>query len=410
MSYLDTLLQGVDVEWKTLGEVTFWDKRFQGVDSTLQKTVLKFKHISAEKLKRLKVPNGTIKLLSTGNFDGFTTVDLVKDEINIGEVITIPTGGTANLKYYNGNFIDSGNLLGSSSNLNLYSLKYIYYYLLNINDIIQNYFRGSGVKHPSMPEIINILIPIPPLPVQSEIVRILDTFTELTAELTAELLKRRVQYKYYMTLLFDNVKESDLHSIAKVCHIEKGTTPIQKAIPGKYPMVVTTTERKSCETYQFDAKAVCIPLVSSRGHGVASLNQVYYQEGKFALGNILCAIIPKNEEQVCSKYLYYYFQLTKEYTLVPLMKGGANVALRINDIEKVKVPIPSLEEQSRIVSILDKFDTLTNSISEGLPKEIELRKKQYEYYRDMLLTFPSLRAAGEAIQKSEAIRKNNTTR
>ncbi|HRS68498.1 MAG TPA: hypothetical protein P5564_07810, partial [Paludibacteraceae bacterium] len=76
MSYLDTLLQGVDVEWKTLGEVTFWDKRFQGVDSTLQKTVLKFKHISAEKLKRLKVPNGTIKLLSTGNFDGFTTVDL----------------------------------------------------------------------------------------------------------------------------------------------------------------------------------------------------------------------------------------------------------------------------------------------------------------------------------------------
>ena len=141
MSYLDTLLQGVDVEWKTLGEVTFWDKRFQGVDSTLQKTVLKFKHISAEKLKRLKVPNGTIKLLSTGNFDGFTTVDLAKDEINIGEVITIPTGGTANLKYYNGNFIDSGNLLGSSSNLNLYSLKYIYYYLLNINDIIQNYFR-----------------------------------------------------------------------------------------------------------------------------------------------------------------------------------------------------------------------------------------------------------------------------
>lgn len=190
-----------------------------------------------------------------------------------------------------------------------------------------------------------------------------------------------------MTLLFDNVKECDLHSVAKVCHIEKGKTPIQKAIPGKYPMVVTTTERKSCETYQFDAKAVCIPLVSSRGHGVASLNQVYYQEGKFALGNILCAIIPKNEDQVCSKYLYYYFQLTKEYTLVPLMKGGANVALRINDIEKVKVPIPQLEEQFRIVSILDTFDTLTTSISEGLPKEIELRKKQYEYYRDRLLTF-----------------------
>ena len=212
MSYLDTLLQGVDVEWKTLGEVTFWDKRFQGVDSTLQKTVLKFKHISAEKLKRLKVPNGTIKLLSTGNFDGFTTVDLVKDEINIGEVITIPTGGTANLKYYNGNFIDSGNLLGSSSNLNLYSLKYIYYYLLNINDIIQNYFRGSGVKHPSMPEIINILIPIPSLEEQERIVSILDKFDTLTTYISEGLPKeielRKKQYEYYRDMLLTFPKEN----------------------------------------------------------------------------------------------------------------------------------------------------------------------------------------------------------
>ena len=69
-------------------------------------------------------------------------------------------------------------------------------------------------------------------------------------------------------------------------------TPIQKAIPGKYPLVVTTTARKSCNNYQFDKPTVCIPLVSSRGHGVASLNRVYYQEGKFALGNILCGVTP----------------------------------------------------------------------------------------------------------------------
>jgi len=233
----------------------------------------------------------------------------------------------------------------------------------------------------------NVIIPLPPLPIQEEIVRILDNFTELTAELTAELTDRKKQYKYYSTTLFDNAKKSGVGFIKDVCCIEKGKTPIQKAIPGGYPMVVTTTERKSCDSYQFDTKAVCIPLVSSRGHGVASLNHVYYQEGKFALGNILCALIPKDKTEILPKYLYYYFEQTKDYTLVPLMKGGANVALHMKDIEKLKIPIPPFPEQQRIVDILDRFDTLCNDISSGLPAEIEARQKQYEYYRDKLLTF-----------------------
>src|SRR5690554_2357957 len=119
MSFLEKLLEGVSVEWKPLGEVTFWDKRFQGVNPLLQPTVLNFKHVSAAKLKSLKKSNGNVKLLSTGNFDGYTTKDLAENNINFGEVITIPTGGTANLKYYNGEFVDSGNLLGSSRDINL---------------------------------------------------------------------------------------------------------------------------------------------------------------------------------------------------------------------------------------------------------------------------------------------------
>lgn len=264
------------------------------------------------------------------------------------------------------------------------------YYILNRNKQLLKYDNGVDQTNLKRDQILNITIPLPPIEVQREIVRILDNFTELTAKLTAELQKRKEQYRHYSTVLFDDAKKSGVHSIEEVCHIEKGKTPIQKAIPGGYPMVVTTTERKSCDTYQFDAKAVCVPLVSSRGHGVASLNHVYYQEGKFALGNILCAMIPKNEEQVYPKYLYYYFEQTKDYTLVPLMKGGANVALHMNDVKKVKVPIPSLEEQKRIVKILDRFDTLCNDISTGLPAEIEARTKQYEYYRDKLLTFKEL--------------------
>lgn len=264
------------------------------------------------------------------------------------------------------------------------TLRYIFHIMGNIG------LTSDEHKRLWISTYSTISIPLLPLPAQEEIVRILDNFTKLTAELTEELQKRREQYRHYSTMLFDGAKESGVHSIEEVCHIEKGKTPIQKAIPGRYPMVVTTTERKSCDTYQFDAKAVCVPLVSSRGHGVASLNHVYYQEGKFALGNILCAIIPKNEEQVYPKYLYYYFEQTKDYTLVPLMKGGANVALHMNDVEKVKVPIPSLEEQKHIVDILDRFETLCNDISVGLPAEIEARQNQYEYYLDKLLTFKEL--------------------
>lgn len=369
MSTIAKLLEGAEVEWKTLGEVC------ENLDSM-----------------RKPVTSGLRETGIIPYYGASGVVDYVKDYIFDGDFLLVSEDG-ANLiaRVTPIAFSISGKTwVNNHAHVLKFNTdaerRFIEYYLNSID--LTQYITGAAQPKLNQRSLNSINVPSPPLPVQSEIVSILDTFTELTEELTAELLKRRVQYKYYMTLLFDNVKESDLHSIAKVCHIEKGTTPIQKAIPGKYPMVVTTTERKSCETYQFDTKAVCIPLVSSRGHGDASLNQVYYQEGKFALGNILCAIIPKNKEQVCSKYLYYYFQLTKEYTLVPLMKGGANVALRINDIEKVKVPIPPLEEQSRIVSILDKFDTLTTSISEGLPKEIELRKKQYEYYRDLLLTFP----------------------
>lgn len=267
--------------------------------------------------------------------------------------------------------------------------KYFYYFISSEsvknslvtqkNTSSQGYIRAGSIE--------NLKFPLPPLLVQNEIVRILDNFIELTAVLTVELQQRSEQYRHYSTLLFDNAKKSGVHSIEDVCHIKKGNTPIQKAVPGEYPMVVTTTKRKSCDTFQFDDKAVCIPLVSSRGHGVASLNHVYYQEGKFALGNILCALIPKDEEQVYPKYLYYYFEQTKDYTLVPLMKGGANVSLHMNDIRKVKVPIPSMEEQKRIVDILGHFDTLCNDISIGLPAEIAARKKQYEYYCDKLLSF-----------------------
>ena len=125
---------------------------------------------------------------------------------------------------------------------------------------------------------------------------------------------------------------------------------------GKFPLVVTGEKRKSASDYDFDCEAVCIPLVSSTGHGNAALNRVHYEKGKFALANIICALIVKEPEHTSTKYLYELFMAMKDLYLVPLMQGSANVTLSMDKIASVKVPIPPLAEQERIVNILDKLN------------------------------------------------------
>ena len=159
--------------------------------------------------------------------------------------------------------------------------------------------------------------------------------------------------------------------LEECCTLVKGKTPIQKAEPGEYPLVVTTNERKTCNTYQFDRPTVCIPLISSRGHGVASLNSVYYQEGKFALGNILCGVTPNDEDYLSAKFLFEYLNYKKDTLLVPLMKGGANVSMTVDSLKRVSVPVPPMQVQMEVVQLLYKFTEL----SESLKAELVARKK-----------------------------------
>ena len=151
--------------------------------------------------------------------------------------------------------------------------------------------------------------------------------------------------------------------IGDICKIVKGTTGIASAEPGQYPLVVTAEERKTCSTYQFDCEAVCIPLVSSSGHGKKSLKNVHYQSGKFALGTILCAVIPNNPQELDARYLHQYLQFYKDIILVPLMKGAANVSLSMKDIATVEFPLPPIERQRELsnlfVSLLEKQKELS---------------------------------------------------
>ena len=140
--------------------------------------------------------------------------------------------------------------------------------------------------------------------------------------------------------------------IGEICKIEKGNIGIARATPGEYPLVVTAVERKTCDTYQFDCEAICIPLVSSSGHGKKSLNNVHFQSGKFALGTILCAVIPNNSDEVSASFLHQYLQFYKDRVLVPLMKGVANVSLSMHDIANIEIPIPPIAKQNKLAQLL----------------------------------------------------------
>ena len=163
--------------------------------------------------------------------------------------------------------------------------------------------------------------------------------------------------------------------IGDICKIVKGTTGIASAEPGKYPLVVTAVERKTCSTFQFDCEAVCVPLVSSSGHGKKSLNNVHYQSGKFALGTILCAVIPNNSEELDARYLHQYLQFYKDTALVPLMKGAANVSLSMKDIAGVSIPLPPIKRQRELAEMFVTLQEKQKELFAELEKQAEYAKQ-----------------------------------
>ena len=163
--------------------------------------------------------------------------------------------------------------------------------------------------------------------------------------------------------------------IGDVCKIVKGATGIASAEPGEYPLVVTAVERKTCSTFQFDCEAVCIPLVSSSGHGKKSLNNVHYQSGKFALGTILCAVIPNNSEELDARYLHQYLQFYKDTALVPLMKGAANVSLSMKDIAGVSIPLPPIKRQRELAEMFVTLQEKQKELFAELEKQAEYAKQ-----------------------------------
>jgi type I restriction enzyme S subunit len=163
--------------------------------------------------------------------------------------------------------------------------------------------------------------------------------------------------------------------IGDLCSITKGKIGITKAIPGEYPLVVTSEERKSHNECHFEGEAVVIPLVSSTGHGHRSLKRIHYQTGKFAVGNILCAVIPNDSNILSAEYLYRFLDLNREKELVSRMRGMANVTLPMQEIANIEIPLPSLVKQKKFVEEYKALETANNTLSIEITNQLDLVKQ-----------------------------------
>lgn len=304
---------------------------------------------------------------------------------------------TREVKYVNFAFAQGADGVKILKTINNIIPKFLYYLLLNIK--IEN--RGYN-RHWTL--VTEIKIPVPPLPVQEEIVRILDTFSELTSELTSELNKRKQQYQYYKNNLFhfNNViwkKIGELTRVFSASRVHKNEwkntgVPFYRSsdiisffyrVENNRGKVFISNElycNLSNRSGKFQKEDILITGGGTIGipYIVPNDDPIYVKDA-----DVICI---KKNKYVISKFLYYYFLSTnfKEY-LLSITNNAAIAHYTISQIEKTPIPVPPLEEQERIVSILDRFDALCNDLSSGLPAEIEARKKQYEYYRDRLLTF-----------------------
>ena len=404
MSRLDELIQQYcpdGVEFVPLWSVTIWDKKFNSVDKKKQPKVIPYPYLLAKDMFALQQEDGDVFLLSTGEQTGWTTEEIAGGFLCEGEVVSIPWGKSRKvsevMKYYKGKFVTADNRIATASDTSILSNKYLYYWMMSQGELIDSFYRGSGLKHPSMKDVLDMKMPLPPLEVQSEIVRILDNFTELTAELTA----RKKQYEFYRDKLLTFDITTKCVRLGDICSvITKGTTPRS----------YTKIGISFVKTEAFDGTRIVpekLSYVDEETHAtflkrsILEENDILVTIAGATIGK--CAIVPKeilpaNTNQALAiirlakgnspKYVMYLLQsdLMKQY-MQKNIKGSAQPNLNLKQLNDFVIPLPQLSVQERLVQVLDNFDAICSDLKIGLPAEIEARQKQYEFYRDALLTY-----------------------
>ena len=370
--------------------------------------------------------------LITGNYYLITGTDFQNGEINLkncyyvneeryiqdkniqlkNDDVLVTKDGTLGKVAYVSNLdkpatLNSGIFVIRSIDTNKLLNRYLFHYLKApyLMKYAQNKLTGGTIKHLNQNVIVDFEIPLPPLEVQKRIVEVLDNFekicNDLNIGLPAEIEARQKQYEFYRNFLL-TFKEDSVNSLrqdktrqdiyrlltyvfgyinlemGEILKIKNGSD-YKKFNLGDIPVYGSGGIINYIDTYIYDKESVLIPRKGSIG------NLFYVEKPFWTVDTIFYTII--NKEIVIPKYLYYYLS---KLNLEKLNTAGGVPSLTQAVLSKIIIPLPPLEEQQRIVEILDRFDKLCNDISEGLPAEIEARQKQYEYYREKLLSFKKI--------------------
>ncbi|WP_018107457.1 restriction endonuclease subunit S [Porphyromonas bennonis] len=362
MSYLDKLLAGRPVTWKPLGDVAEIKrgKRVVRKDLMAKGSYAVFQN----------------SLTPLGFFD--------KWNVSQNSCFVVAAGAAGEIGYSRENFWAADDIyyFGSSGNL---IDRYLYHFLLSSKFKITSKVRKASIPRLSRSVLERLEIPIPPRDVQEEIVRVLDRFTELEAELEAELETeleaRQKQYAYYRDLLLSFPDDAVTYlPLGDVVDIRRGKRVVRKdlAEEGSYAVFQNSLTPLGYFDKWNVPKDSCFVVAAGAAGEIGysrenfwAADDIYYFESS---GNLI------------DRYLYHFLLSSKHMITSKVRKASIPRLSRIA-LERLPIPIPPLEEQERIVGILDRFETLAHSITEGLPRELELRRMQYSYYRDLLLTF-----------------------
>ncbi|GAA7788846.1 restriction endonuclease subunit S [Helicobacter pylori] len=422
MHKIERLLQTLapkGVEFKTLEEVfeikngytpsknnpEFWEKGtipwFRMEDIRENGRILKdsIQHITPKALKGKKLfPKNSIIISTTAT---------------IGEHALLIVDSLANQQF---------TFLSKKANCGIaLGMKFFFYQCFLLGEWCKKNTNVSGFASVDMTAFKKYKFPIPPLEIQQEIVKILDAFTELNTELNTELKARKKQYEYYQNMLLDF---KDIHSnhqdakekLAQKTYPKRLQTLLQTLAPKgvefrKLGEVCESTNKKTLkisEVSEVKNKGMYPVInsgrdlygyyhdfnndgenitIASRGEYAGFIN--YFNE-KFFAGGLCYPYKVKDTNELLTKFLYFYLKTNEIQIMENLVSRGSIPALNKADIETLTIPIPPLEIQQEIVKILDQFLALTTDLLDGIPAEIEARKKQYEYYREKLLTFKPL--------------------
>ena len=383
-TFLEKLLDGAEVEWKTVKSLcndNFWlmpaTPEFDD-NGTIP-------YITSKNIKGGKIDFQNTKYINEHIYKELSrTRCIVENDILISMIGTI---GEAVIVKQEDLFFYGQNMYILRLNNKLVNHKFFLYYFTApfiLNSLLSKK-NSSNQGYLKAGQIENLKIPIPPLPVQTEIVKILDALTALTSELTSELTLRRKQYEYYREKLLSEEELGKIgvqwKALGEIVPISRGKRLIRSQLKDndQYPVYQNSLQplgyydHKNCRAYMtFVIAAGAAGEIGFSNVEFWAADDCYYFD---------CA------NKILHDKFLYYFLLSNKYLLTNQVRKASVPRLSRVSIEKIKIPIVSFKEQERIVAILDKFETLTHSITEGLPLAIGQSRKRYEYYRELLLNF-----------------------